>query len=151
MIIRNGSYVWFCAGQTEREGIVTSIKPLPHQMIAYQIDGQWYSDPHFIPINQEVQPTIAKSSTIVQVQKTIIELQPIVQLCGGFSNRKIHSLWLTDAPLHVLKHIFNCNLWDSISPKELSDILHELILYGYEVRILAAKKETIPPIEWIEQ
>ncbi|MCL6753286.1 hypothetical protein KBT16_20875 [Nostoc sp. CCCryo 231-06] len=28
--------------------------------------------------------------------------------------------------------------------------IHELILYGYEVKILPAKKETISPIEWME-
>lgn len=53
--------------------------------------------------------------------------------------------------LQVLKHILECKQWDSISPKQLLETLHELILYGYEVKILTAKKETISPIEWIEQ
>ncbi|WP_260446378.1 MULTISPECIES: hypothetical protein [unclassified Nostoc] len=126
-------------------------KALPYLIIAYQIDGQWYSDPDFLPPkNLEVKPTIPISSAIIHIPKTTVELQPIVQLCAGFSNRKIHSLWVVNAPEQVLKHILECKQWDSISPKQLLETLYELILYGYEVKILPAKKETISPIEWME-
>ncbi|WP_414571862.1 hypothetical protein [Nostoc sp. CCY 9925] len=120
-------------------------------MIAYQIDGQWYSDPDFLPPkNLEVKPTIPISSAIIHIPKTTVELQPIVQLCAGFRNRKVHSLWVVNAPEQVLKHILECKQWDSISPKQLLETLYELILYGYEVKILPAKNETISPIEWME-
>ncbi len=152
MIIHNGSYVYFHAGQTERWGTVTAIKPLAYLMIAYQIDGHWYSDPYFlVSKNLQIKTTIAISSAMVKIPKTTVELQPIVQLCAGFSNKRIHSIWITDAPEQVLKHIFNCKRWDSISLDELSETLDKLMIYGYEVKILPAKKETIPPIEWIEQ
>lgn len=151
MIIHNGSYIWFHAGQTTRWGTINAIKALPYLMIAYQIDGQWYSDPDFLPPkNLEVKPTISISSAIIHIPKTTVELQPIVQLCAGFRNRKIHSLWVVNAPEQVLKHILECKQWDSISPKKLLETLYELILYGYEVKILPAKKETISPIEWME-
>ncbi|MHC5612074.1 MAG: hypothetical protein ACYTXA_13950 [Nostoc sp.] len=151
MIIHNGSYIWFHAGQTTRWGTINAIKALPYLMIAYQIDGQWYSDPDFLPPkNLEVKPTISISSAIIHIPKTTVELQPIVQLCAGFRNRKIHSLWVVNAPEQVLKHILECKQWDSISPKQLLETLYELILYGYEVKILPAKKETISPIEWME-
>ncbi|MEA5622101.1 hypothetical protein [Nostoc sp. UHCC 0251] len=151
MIIHNGSYIWFHAGQTARWGTINAIKALPYLMIAYQIDGQWYSDPDFLPPkNLEVKPTIPISSAIIHIPKTTVELQPIVQLCAGFRNKKIHSLWVVNAPEQVLKHIFECKQWDSISPKQLLETLYELILYGYEVKILPAKKETISPIEWME-
>ena len=151
MIIHNCSYIWFHAGQTTRGGTINAIKALPYLMIAYQIDGQWYSDPDFSPLkNLEVKPTIPISSAIIHIPKTTVELQPIVQLCAGFRNKKIHSLWVVNAPEQVLKHILECKQWDSISPKQLLETLYELILYGYEVKILPAKKETISPIEWIE-
>lgn len=151
MIIHNGSYIWFHAGQTTRWGTINAIKALPYLMITYQIDGQWYSDPDFSPPkNIETKPTIPISSAIIHIQKTTVELQPIVQLCAGFRNRKIHSLWVVNAPKQVLKHILECKQWDSISPKQLLETLYELILYGYEVKILPAKKETISPIEWME-
>lgn len=151
MIIHNGSYIWFHAGQTTRWGTINAIKALPYLMVAYQIDGQWYSDPDFSsPKSPEAKPTILISSAIIHIPKTTVELQPIVQLCAGFSNIKIHSLWVVNAPDHVLKDIFECKQWDSISTRQLLETLHELILYGYEVKILPAKKETISPIEWME-
>lgn len=151
MIIHNGSYIWFHAGQTTRWGTINAIKALPYLMMAYQIDEQWYSDPDFLPPkNLEVKPTIPISSAIIHIPKTTVELQPIVQLCAGFRNRKIHSLWVVNAPEQVLKHILECKQWDSISPKQLLETLYELILYGYEVKILPAKNETISPIEWME-
>ncbi|MBD6615381.1 hypothetical protein FNW02_05865 [Komarekiella sp. 'clone 1'] len=151
MLIHNGSYIWFHAGQTTRWGTINAIKALPYLMIAYQIDGQWYSDPDFLPPkNLEVKPTIPISSAIIHIPKTTVELQPIVQLCAGFRNRKIHSLWVVNAPEQLLKHILECKQWNSISPKQLLETLYELILYGYEVKILPAKKETISPIEWME-
>lgn len=151
MIIHNGSYIWFNAGQTARWGTINAIKALPYLMVAYQIDGQWYSEPDFLlPKNLEPKPTISISSAIIHIPKTTVELQPIVQLCAGFSNIKIHSLWVVNAPDNVLKDIFECKQWDSISPRQLLETLHELILYGYEVKILPAKKETISPIEWME-
>ena len=151
MIIHNGSYIWFHAGQTTRWGTINAIKALPYLMIAYQIDGQWYSDPDFLPPkNLEVKPTSPISSAIIHISKTTVELQPIVQLCAGFRNKKIHSLWVVNAPEQVLKHILECKQWDSILPKQLLETLYELILYGYEVKILPAKKETISPIEWME-
>lgn len=151
MIIHNGSYICFNAGQTARWGTINAIKALPYLMVAYQIDGQWYSDPDFSPPKSlEPKPTIPISSAIIHIPKTTVELQPIVQLCAGFSNIKIHSLWVVNAPDNVLKDIFECKQWDSISPRQLLETLHELILYGYEVKILPAKKETISPIEWME-
>lgn len=151
MIIHNGSYIWFHAGQTARWGTINAIKALPYLMIAYQIDGQWYSDPDFLPPkNLEEKPKIPINSAIIYIPKITVELQPIVQLCAGFRNKKIHSLWVVNAPKEVLKHILECNQWDSISPKQLLETLQELILYGYEVKILPAKNETISPIEWME-
>lgn len=151
MIIHNGSYIWFHAGQTARWGTINAIKALPYLMIAYQIDGQWYSDPDFLPPkNLEEKPKIPINSAIIYIAKITVELQPIVQLCAGFRNKKIHSLWVVNAPKEVLKHILECNQWDSISPKQLLETLQELILYGYEVKILPAKNETISPIEWME-
>lgn len=68
-------------------------------MITYQIDGQWYSDPDFLPPkNLEAKPAIPISSAIIHIPKTTVELQPIVQLCAGFSHKKIHSLWVVNAP-----------------------------------------------------
>ena len=96
MIIHNGSYIWFHAGQTTRWGTINAMKALPYLMIAYQIDGQWYSDPDFLPPkNLEVKPTIPISSAIIHIPKTTVELQPIVQLCVVFRNKKNHSLWLS--------------------------------------------------------
>jgi hypothetical protein len=151
MIIHNGSYIWFHAGQTARWGTINAIKALPYLMIAYQIDGQWYSDPYFSQSkNLEYKPVIPISLAIIHVPKITVELQPIVQLCAGFRNKRIHSLWVVNAPEQVLKHILECSQWDSISLKQLLATLHELILYGYEFKILPAKKETISAIEWME-
>lgn len=86
---------------------------------------------------------------MINKQEEMVLIQPTVQLCAGFNNRKVYSFEVIEAPQHVFKHILDCEKDDNISVKELSDILHELILYGYEVIILPAKRETIPPIKWI--
>lgn len=86
---------------------------------------------------------------MINKTEEMVLIQPKIQLCGGFNNRKLSSLEVIEAPQHVFKHILNCEEGDTISVEEFSDILHELILYGYEVRILSAKRETIPPINWI--